>query len=52
MSQKQFDDLRKLYSTFEYRKYEMRVEDGQLFVRFRFSIPELRDFARVEISPW
>ena len=44
MSQKQFDDLRKLYDTFEYRKYEMRLEDGNLFVRFRFSIPGLRDF--------
>ncbi|MCR5619771.1 MAG: hypothetical protein K6F65_06685 [Lachnospiraceae bacterium] len=44
MSQKQFDDLRKLYDTFEYRKYEMRTEDGNLFVRFRFSIPGLRDF--------
>ena len=44
MSQKQFDDLRKLYDTFEYRKYEMRTEDGFLFVRFRFSIPGLRDF--------
>ncbi len=44
MSQKQFDDLRKLYDTFEYRKYEMRQEDGNLFVRFRFSIPGLRDF--------
>ena len=44
MSQKQFDDLRKIYDTFEYRKYEMRLEDGCLFVRFRFSIPGLRDF--------
>ncbi|MCR4792312.1 MAG: hypothetical protein K5871_06160 [Lachnospiraceae bacterium] len=44
MSQKQFDDLRKLHDTFEYRKYEMRVEDGELFVRYRFSIPGLRDF--------
>ena len=44
MSQKQFDDLRKLHSTFEYRKYEMRTEDGELFIRFRFSIPGLRDF--------
>ena len=44
MSQKQFDDLRKIYDTFEYRKYEMRLEDGSLFVRFRFSIPGLRDF--------
>ncbi len=44
MSQKQFDDLRKLYETFEYRKFETRIEDGELFVRYRFSIPGLRDF--------
>ena len=44
MSQKQFDDLRKIYETFEYRKYETRIEDGELFVRYRFSIPGLRDF--------
>ncbi len=44
MSQKQFDDLRKLHDTFEYRKYECRIEDGALFVRYRFSIPGLRDF--------
>ena len=44
MSQKQFDDLRKLHDTFEYRKYECRIEDGFLFIRYRFSIPGLRDF--------
>ena len=45
MSQKQFDDLRKLYTTFEYNKYECRIDDGDLFIRYRFSIPGLKDFA-------
>ena len=44
MSQKQFDDLRKLYSTFEYNKFDCRIDEGDLFIRYRFSIPGLKDF--------
>lgn len=42
--EKNFIDLRKLYPNFIYEKYEYKVEDNFLKIKFFFSIPNLTEF--------
>lgn len=41
---KNFSDLRKLYPTFIYEKYEYKIEDNKLKIKYFFDIPNLESF--------